>query len=552
MDMENEETDFVNKPYTRRKEANLKDKKNNIKIDKKKLIKKEKILIPEIVHIKKNYQILIQNNKFILKTIQKKNAGFIRYFDISDNFPRADKYEADEEDINFLKEAFKLKSKDITQKEIARNKYVKLFEDCIVYLEETEDSSFENCQSVKNFKLSLDLLETITSYWIEKCKKLRRPLLRKNWKVILTKDKYGEVDRLKKAFHPRESRMNLRKTNRISKEDLLDIQKDLAKENDLAYCISKFIVYREKLKCYRLYCYRECSSKHIKEIEENLKKIKEKISFLDSNIKKVFVPIKPAPEVIKPPVVKEEPVHIQPVPKPVATQQGGLVVAPPPVLPTIKTNDLQFFFANAIKCLHEFGFKPEEFLSNNIDLINEKIKKIKQGRNLTKNNIEKKVNMVPETQNKDLDTSNLVLIKKQSLINPDTFFIEKLKTNHLTDDKYDLNNFTDLSWIYKNFTEYENNYSHLHIFSTNAVNPYSFNGKSNFIINDEITEKVKLKRYIRFFDFYDHQTIDVNPIVPLKNYEEQINKSVMELNLKNGFKNHLKKNKEKGSAKQMF
>lgn len=517
----------------------MKDKKNNIKINKKKLVSKKKILIPQILENKKNYQNLIQNNKEILKKLQKKNGGFIRHFDISDNFPNSSKYEADNQDIKFIKEIFKFKSKDkFTQKELARNKYVRLFENCIEYLENTEDSTFKDCLILKNIKIPLDILEKIHGFWIQKCKKFKRPVLRKHWKDILEKEKYGTVDRLKKAFHQRESRMKLRKTNRInriSKEDLLEIRKELLKENDLSYSITKLIVYREKLKYFKIYSYKDINSKHLREIEENVKTIQLKILKLENELKKIYIPIQP--------VVEERPKKPEEITIP-TIKKPPIVQIAPKIPPILQTNDLQYFFANTIKFLNDYGFKPEEFCSKNIDIVNHKIKKIKQGRSFFKSNIEKKVNRKRINDIKNLDISKLILIKRKSFTKPQNFYFEKLDPEKVCkSNRYNYNNFTDESVIRQNFMDFQNNYSHCNFLSNNCYNPYSYKGKSNFIVNDEITEKLKLKRYNRFFDFYDHQTIDVNPVLKEKGVEEDLGKSILELNLRNGKKNFLKKQK---------
>jgi hypothetical protein len=61
-----------NEPLTRRKEADLKDKKNNVKLDKNKLVKKHNIMIPkQLADMKKSYQERIKKNLKIMKAIQK-------------------------------------------------------------------------------------------------------------------------------------------------------------------------------------------------------------------------------------------------------------------------------------------------------------------------------------------------------------------------------------------------------------------------------------------------------------------------------------------------
>lgn len=60
----------------------------------------------------------------------------------------------------------------------------------------------------------------IYQYWFKKCRKFKRPLVRKFWKAILLEDKYGKYDKLKKAFHKREQikYKQQRKVNKMSSE----------------------------------------------------------------------------------------------------------------------------------------------------------------------------------------------------------------------------------------------------------------------------------------------------------------------------------------------
>lgn len=72
--------------------------------------------------------------------MKKNNPGYVRFFDLTDSYPMGTEFEADEIDINFLKELFPSDFKNsMTQEDLARNDIVREFERVIIYLDETED-----------------------------------------------------------------------------------------------------------------------------------------------------------------------------------------------------------------------------------------------------------------------------------------------------------------------------------------------------------------------------------------------------------------------------
>ena len=102
-------------------------------------------------------------------------------------------------------------NKKFPKNEVNFKNNLKIFSKCIEYLEITEDGSFKKFKP-NNSDIDAKLLEEIKGYWQKKCLLLKRPLLRKNWKVILQEDKYGKYDKLKKAFNKREKYINTRKS----------------------------------------------------------------------------------------------------------------------------------------------------------------------------------------------------------------------------------------------------------------------------------------------------------------------------------------------------
>ncbi len=84
----------------------MKDKQNNIKIDKKKLTKKKKIMIPNIQEDREKYEKMIIRNKRRLLELKKNSPGYIRFFEFKDHYPKAKLYEPDQKDVNFVKNKF--------------------------------------------------------------------------------------------------------------------------------------------------------------------------------------------------------------------------------------------------------------------------------------------------------------------------------------------------------------------------------------------------------------------------------------------------------------
>lgn len=137
---------------------------------------------------------MIKHKQERLKQLRNRNPGYLRHFNFRDRFPKQEVYEADEEDIKFLAKIFpdKINPKK-RQRELVYSDVVQEFERVIQYLEITEDTNFKQFRPGKIF--SIEIQEQIVSYWVSKCQKFKRPLLRKNWKQVLTVNKYGVYDK---------------------------------------------------------------------------------------------------------------------------------------------------------------------------------------------------------------------------------------------------------------------------------------------------------------------------------------------------------------------
>jgi hypothetical protein len=93
--------------------------------------------------------------------------------------------------------------------------------------------------------------DKVISYWRERQKELRRPLLRKHWRILhLNNHGYGEQDSNKLAFANRtNNKMNLRKSNRmLNGIALVEKLKELLRENQQALFMVKMVHQRELLK----------------------------------------------------------------------------------------------------------------------------------------------------------------------------------------------------------------------------------------------------------------------------------------------------------------
>ena len=99
--------------------------------------------------------------------------------------------------------------------------------------------------------------DLVIKYWRDRQKELKRPLLRRHWKILhLSNHGFGEQDNNKIAFAPRQNnKMTLRKGNRLLSGMPLALKlKELLNENKQAHLLVKMVAARERLKLARLQC----------------------------------------------------------------------------------------------------------------------------------------------------------------------------------------------------------------------------------------------------------------------------------------------------------
>ena len=108
---------------------------------------------------------------------------------------------------------------------------------------------------IKSQIFTTNLQDKVISYWRSKQYRLRRPLLRKHWKILhLTNHGFGEQDSNKLAFASRQNnKMNLRKGNRwLNGMPLADKLKELKDENHHALFLARMVKHREIIKTNQL------------------------------------------------------------------------------------------------------------------------------------------------------------------------------------------------------------------------------------------------------------------------------------------------------------
>ena len=276
--------------------------------------------------------------------------------------PNPAQYEAIPQDIVFLK-------KEIPDSPEA----IRQFEKLITHFELTEhrdfDKYFKNTKSnplsskpvtlkpkLPNIDLYLrsgarlfsdSLQDKVISYWRQRQKDLRRPLLRKHWKILhLNNHGYGEQDNNKLAFANRtNNKMNLRKSNRmLNGMPLVEKLKELLKENDQALYMVRMVRQREVLKLDQLMLgfNRKEAHKHESRISKNLDSSQQLIE-----------------------EVKEKVLNDEPFSEPNREDKED------------NEQDCLIFFANIITELNYFDLRLENFKSASLDAMKDKFFKLK-------------------------------------------------------------------------------------------------------------------------------------------------------------------------------
>lgn len=498
---------------------------NNTQIDPKNLIKKKKIVVPPFKQDREAYLKLIENKKVAMTSVKKKHMGFIRNMEIEE--ADINKYELADDDIDFLKKLFPDSfPSDIPNKELNKNPLVKKLEDMISFLEKSNNinelhTKFED----KNFTSAL--INKVIDYWKRKCRIVKRPLLRKNWKIINTNQLYGEVDVNKLAFKNREKKKRpQRNANRMGDEAVLKMLQKIKKEKEIALKVCQLILTREKLKFDDTHFLdttkmeKEQWSSLSKKIEKHRKKSKRIIIQADEIIVSYDPPVEtPAPTPV-------------PVPAP-----------KPPVV----NNDYSYFTASLISDLTKYGFVFDDFKSENLSKkVNEKIKAINKKQSKVINDAkEKKIDLNRKSNIADMfDPKRQRIIKRASILDPTGFFIDKVKFERSNEEKdfYVSENFTFESLIKRDYSAFNENFSHCNLANDYSRNQYVYCGKSNINNTSGILERVKIKKYNKLlkhkYNFQDE--IIYNSKKLAEDLEIQANKFLDNIKIEDKYKSFLK------------
>ena len=521
---------------TRRMREGLIEQRNNTQIDKNKIVAIKKIIVPTTKDNTEEYLKHIEFKKKAMEQFKDTNLGYVRHIaDEEDDL--ATKYEIDDEDLSFLKQLFSkdLKS-NLTTLQIVENPIVKDFEKAIAYLELQSDTSFLKIKF--NPKVaSPEILESITEYWKKKCRILKRPLLRYNWKTINTTPLYGDVDINKIAFRSREKKKRtMRNSYKMTAEDNYDFLNKFKEENEIALSVISMVVKRETLKLHVFqlnYCNSQDYFQNNNKIEENLTETKRLVIRVDELLKK-FTPFKPVNLPVQPELVKK----IESVPKP-----EPVVQVPEPVA---VNNDTSYFISSLINEMSIYGFEFNDFKSENIKkVLNEKIRNLKQKKVTSSLNMnEKCIDLQKPSQVTDsFNPANIILLKRLAYNTTNEVYIEKVEPERLKSQKdiYFDEDFTSDSLIKRNLSYFDQNFSHCNLSRNESFNPFVYCSKSNLNLSSNIFENLKLQRYNDLLEGYfceDEKQHDIYEI--LHDINNEASQYIEQIKIGENFKNYVR------------
>ena len=191
------------------------------------------------------------------------------------------------------------------------------------------------------------LQDKVISYWRERQKQLRRPLLRKHWRILhLNNHGYGEQDSNKLAFANRtNNKMNLRKSNRmLNGMALVEKLKELLRENEQALYMARMVHKRELLKLDQLLLgfHRKDISKYLGPVTEHMESSRRLMN-----------------------QVEEQVLNDEPFSEPNREDKED------------NEQDCLTFFCNIVNELNELGLNLENFKSRSLDSMKDKFFELK-------------------------------------------------------------------------------------------------------------------------------------------------------------------------------
>ena len=512
------------------------EQKNNTQIDKNNLVANKKIIVPTTKENKEEYLKRIEFKQKAMDQFKEVNIGFVRYIE-SDEDDTANEYELDDEDLSFLKRLFpKDLKQNLTSQQVIENPLVKDFEKAISYLEIHNDTSFLKLKF--NQKLfTQEIIDSIVDYWKKKCRILKRPLLRVNWKTINTNPLYGEVDVNKIAFRSREKKKRtMRNSYKMTAEDNFDFLNKFKEENEIALSVVNMILKRESLKLHAFqlnYCSPQEYFHSNTKVEENLTDAKRLVIRVDEVLKK-YAPAKPLPI----------PVQVEPVKKTEPVTRPEPVV--PVIEPSVINNDTSYFISSLIHEMSIYGFEFNDFKSENIKkVLNEKIRNLKQKKvtaSLAMNekciDLQKSIPVVDT-----FNPANIVLVKRLTYNSSNDVYLEKVEPEKLKQhkDAYHYEDFTSDSLIKRNLSYYDQNFSHCKLSQNESFNPFVYCGKSNLNLSSNIIENIRLQRYNNLLADYqceDEKAFGFND--HLQDVQNEASQYIEQIKIGENFRNYVK------------
>lgn len=521
---------------TRRMREGLIEQKNNTQIDKNNLVANKKIIVPTTKENRDEYLTRIDLKRKAMEKFMEGNIGFVRFIEDEDNDP-ASRYEVDDEDLEFLKRLFPKELRvSINPMQMVENPMVRDFEKAVAYLELHNDTSFLKIKF--NQKLFVqETLDAIVDYWKKKCRILKRPLLRCNWKIINTNPLYGEVDINKIAFRSREKKKRtMRNSYKMTAEDNYDFLNKFKEETEIALSVASMIVRREEMKLHAFqlsYCTPQEYFHSAGKVDENLTETKRLVIKADEVLKK-YVPVPP----------KLAPIQVETVKRPepaVKPEPMAQVVEPPSV-----NNDTSYFISSLIHEMSIYGFEFNDFKSENIKkVLNEKIRNLKQKKvtaSLAMN--EKCIELQKSSQIVDnFNPSNVLLLKRLTYNSSNQVYLEKVEPEKLKNlkDIYQYENFTSDSLIKRGLSYYDQNFSHCKFSRNESFNPFVYCGKSNLNLSSNILETIKLQRYNNLLQDYfceDEKAFGFNE--HLQDMHTEAAQYIDQIKISENFRNYVK------------
>lgn len=467
------------------------EQKNNTQIDKNNLVASRQIVVPKTRENREEYLARIDFRTKVVERYRESNLGFVRHMEDEED-EQGTRYEVDDEDLEFLKRLFPKEVRpNLTNQQVAEHPLVRDFEKAVAYLEVSNDTSFLRVKFGQKL-FAPETLESVVEYWKKKCRVLKRPLLRLNWKVINTNALYGEVDVNKIAFRSRDKkpRRTIRNSMKMTPEDNLDLLNKFKEENEIVLSVVSMIVRREELKlqAFQLtHCAQQEYFHSTAHIEEGLTDTKRFVIRVDELLKR-YMPAKPVPA----------PAPVEPVKRvePAARVEPVVAVAEAPAV----NNDTSFFISSLIHEMSIYGFEFNDFKSENIKkVLNEKIRNLKQKKVTTSLAMnEKCIELRRDTQVADnFNPSNILLLKRSTYNTSNEVFMEKVEPERLKTqrDVYAADDFVSDSLVKRNLAHFDDNFSHCKLSRNESFNPFVYCGKSNLNLSSSILESIKLQRY---------------------------------------------------------